>query len=290
VAALHSNYGNGAVLGTTLPGAKASAAAGEAGLTFAPGLPLLSPQAIMATIEKNKHLHSLKRWLRVDPARRNVLYVQNVGKDAPEFVRSMAKAIQSGNWYVTSGAMVPHRSAPGRVVIEGDYQHFDDRPGWYGGGYDAKKGEHRTGWWDIDEREVLPVDNAMQGVASLLGDGSSRKGTWEYGESFPMAPTPEEARETGKGPLFVRGSENSPRGHKGLIVVATRESQGGKMENLPLLEILETLIHELAAHAGVKESRQKDFAHPNRDVNRIASEVDRYVLPKSTKTGGVDAQ
>lgn len=209
----------------------------------------LSAAQLVAMIKQNTHIPS---WIRdAFSASGNRLLVASkirlpkgvVQADIPEWFQSAATAIQSGQWHFTTGAA----SASADEQRPDEKLRADFEPGDRPVGAQPKTGGVTTG-------ETIDPDPKTMTAGRHMRD-------------------------------LTAGADATPsyrQEGQGLLVVATRFLSAGNVD--PREEkrsedaILDTLFHELAAHAGL-HSQGKPDTHGDPTVEALAGEVDKVFQP-----------
>ncbi len=239
--------------------APAKAVPAPKGLTFSPSSKLKAKD-INDMIQRNSHIPDYMK--KAFSVKGNTLMMKDIEKapvPVPDWVGSMLTAVQNGNWHVTTASAVKDTHTRGSFVLKGDYEtvgNIKDVPG-----YRIKEppmlGSPGKERW-MEKFEIPPEKMAIRG------------------ETIPVEGFQGHSGKVTTGP-FVRGDlTGSPRGDRGLLIVANRKEdktqKDSKEEALSEDTILETLFHELAAHAGPIDEGIDD-GHGTPNVDRMALDI-----------------
>ena len=199
----------------------------------------------------------------------------------PTWWNDLTRAISEGDWEVTSGELqISDRDQSTREITSStlvpDFA-IGDQPG-------------RRHWEPIRQRhewieEIGTIPNA-RGTTIPSERMGGAEATGYIGPRMRSEPV------SGRGtdgiiPLPTPGrSRGSEPGYRGLIVVASRESEGGTTQTIDPNAFLETLFHELADHAGPivrrrdeirrTSSSEVETTHGTYSVDRRAIEIDLF--------------
>jgi RHS repeat-associated protein len=237
------------------------------GLTFAP-TSQLQAKDVYDMIQRNPHIDPwIKSAFKVVGKTLTMSNISNAKGPIPDWVTSMMTAIQNNNWHVTTASSVRDQTSRGSFLLKGDYEP-GDRPGQHLTEPGTLGDPPKTKW---HEAFSIPPDNLAV-----------------HGETIPQEDIVG-ASGLKPDPPYMRNDAapgTTTRGDRGLIVVSNRAEDktdpNSKGETtLSDDSILDTLFHELAAHAG-RIDEGKEAAHDKAmAVDKYSLDIDVYFgLPK----------